>query len=549
VAIALALVCVGLVVLGTHVVRDHTSHRGVAAAARSARPNILVVMLDDMRSDEMRFAPNARRYVRSRGLDFRNSFSPYPLCCPARASFLLGKYAHNHGVLSHETPWGFQAIDDHLTIGGRMQQAGYQTALVGKYLNGYGSEKSKVTGRASLRYVPAGWTDWMVGLQKHWPAGSPYRGGTYNYFSFTQNINGQVVPHRGDYSSDIIGKQVRSLIDKYHRADKPFFMWVTPVAPHFGGPRESDDPRRYREADGRVQRFPTPARPDWVKGRFDAAVTHALGQPLHGPAEADISDKPEVFRKRLETTPVEKDRLRDVERQRAESIYAWDRQFGKIVARLKQTGEYANTVIVFTSDNGYYLGEHRYRLGKIRAHEPAIHVPLVVAGPGIARGVRYQPITTFDLTSTVLDLAGARPLPAMDGSSKLSEMTGPDQPWTIPVITEGRASGVRPTSWAPLAGGLTTSGIRTGRYKLIKYATGESELYDLLEDPNELSSVWSDPAYAAIRHQLVQLWDRYKLCHTDGCRAPLPASLQESPAWLAHQYAVERRAQIAYYDR
>jgi len=525
--------------------RTSTPHR--AAGTTDVRPNVLVVMLDDMRSDEMQFAPNAVRYVQSRGLDFRNSFSPYPLCCPARASFLLGQYAHNHRVLSQQSPWGFQALDDHLTIGGRMQQAGYQTALVGKYLNGYGAQRSLVTKKPSVDYVPPGWTDWMVGLQKQWPAGSPNQGGTYRYFAFTQNVNGRVVPHPGRYSSDVIGGETRDLIDKYHGSDKPFFMWVTPVAPHFGAPREADDPPPYVEANGRIQRFPTPARPRWVKHRFDATITHAFGQPLNGPAEADMSDKPSFMRRLPETTPIEKQRLRDVERQRAESIYAWDRQFGEIIEELKKTGEYENTVIMFTSDNGYYLGEHRQRVGKIKAHEPVIHVPLDVAGPGIQFGVRYQPITTFDLTATILDMAGAAALPNMDGSSKLDEMTGPDQPWRVPVITEGRPSGVRPSAWSALAGGLTTSGIRTGRYKLIRYANGDSELYDLLVDPNELDSVWGKPAYARVQRQLVKLWNLRKTCRAAECRLPLPASLRSSVAALARQFAIAQEEHRSYY--
>jgi arylsulfatase A-like enzyme len=429
-----------------------------------------------------------------------------------------------------------------------MQDAGYETALVGKYLNRYGDQPSKVTGRPSEHYVPAGWTDWMVGLETPFPASSPNFGNTYNYFAFTQNINGRTVPHTGEYSSTVIGDEVRGLIGKYHRADKPFFMWVTPVAPHIGDPVEPDDPPAYRETPAWLQQFPTPARPDWVKGRFDAQITHAPGVPVHGPSEADVSDKPQNIRKWREMVPVEKDRLRDVARQRAESIYAWDVEFGKIIARLKKTGEYDDTVIVFTSDNGYYLGEHRQREGKIKAHEPVLHVPLVVAGPGIERGVRYHPITTVDLTSTLLDLAGARPLPDMDGQSVLPEMTGPDEPWTVPVVTEGLVLDVHHRHGFGFPHGLTTSGLRVGGYKLIRYANGDAELYDLMADPNELNSVWDDPNYRLVRQEVSRLWRRYRECRDDACRVPLPASLQTSPTWLAEQDRHARAETKAYYD-
>jgi arylsulfatase A-like enzyme len=270
---------------------------------------------------------------------------------------------------------------------------------------------------------------------------------------------------------------------------------------------------------------------------------------VHGPSEADVSDKPKNIRKWREMVPAEIQRLRDVARQRAESIYAWDVEFGKIVQRLKDTGEYDDTVIVFTSDNGYYLGEHRQREGKIKAHEPVIHVPLLVAGPGIEQGVRYHPITTMDLTSTILDLAGAKPLPAMDGSSVLGTMTGPDQPWTVPVVTEGLITDVHRRKGSDVPAGLTTSGLRTGRYKLIRYANGDAELYDLMTDPNELASVWDDPAYASVQRQLVALWEQDKSCRGDGCRVPLPPSLQTTPDWLDGQYLNARAEQRAYYGR
>ncbi|RZI78871.1 MAG: hypothetical protein EOO67_21200, partial [Microbacterium sp.] len=332
--------------------------------------------------------------------------------------------------------------------------------------------------------VPAGWTDWMAGLETPWRRGSGISGNTYDYFNYTQNINGRTVQNRGKYSSTLIGNEVQGLVSKYHRSTKPFFIWVTPVAPHHGGPTESDDPRPYRMATRngpRVQKFVTPARPGWVKGRFNGQITHAPGVPVSRPAEANIRDKPRNVRWAPEATRSEKRSLRNAERQRAEAIFAWDREFGKIIDRLKATGEYDKTIIMFTSDNGFYIGEHRQRLGKIKAYEPVIHVPLVVAGPGIQQGVRYTPTTTFDLTSTILDLADARPLPGMDGSSKVSQLYGPDQDWDTAVVTEGLLTGVRYRDRGHgVPRGLTTSGLRTGRYKLIKYSTGESELYDLL---------------------------------------------------------------------
>ena len=280
----------------------------------------------------------------------------------------------------------------------------------------------------------------MAGLDTIWPDGSPYRGNTYNYFSFTQNVNGATVAHPGQYSSTVIADEVIGLVGAYgaerRATGKPWFLWVTPVAPHHGGPGESDDPAPYTEANGRQQRFMTPARPGWVKGRFDTAISKAPGTRAHGPSEADVTDKPENVAKFLETTPEENSRLRDVERQRAESLYAWDVEFGRIVQRLKDTGQFHKTLIMFTSDNGYYTGEHRQRLGKIKPHEPVIHVPLLVAGPEVPHGVRYAPVTTFDLTATILDIAGGT-LRGMDGESKAGLLYGADRGWSYPMLTEG----------------------------------------------------------------------------------------------------------------
>ena len=128
---------------------DRTLRAGFDPDGRATRPNIVLVMADDMRVDDMRYAPNLRRLVGRNGLTFRNSFSPYPLCCPARASLLTGSYAHNHHVWWHARPYGYAVFDDSHTVATALRAAGYRTGLVGKYLNGYGTMRSLVTGRPS----------------------------------------------------------------------------------------------------------------------------------------------------------------------------------------------------------------------------------------------------------------------------------------------------------------------------------------------------------------------------------------------------------------
>jgi arylsulfatase A-like enzyme len=510
--------------------------RTVTAAAAAAKPNIVTVMADDMRTDDLRFMPAVRRLLVGQGLTFRNSFSPYPLCCPARASFLTGRYAHNHHVFSHESPYGFQSFDDHATVATALQASGYQTGFVGKYLNGYGAERSLVTGGPSFGYVPSGWTDWYGAVER--PAGSPYRsGGTYNYMHTIFNVNGRIDDtHKGQYQTEVLGRFARSLVQKYHRSPRPFFLWLSAVAPHFGRPYEKGDPVRVKRGGGGFTSIATPARPKWVRGTLDKQIPRASGLPVNGgPSEEDVSDKPRPMNNQPELSREERYADRNLTRQRAESLVVLDREVARLVAKLKQTGEYANTVFVFTSDNGYFLGEHRQRQGKIKPHEPSLRVPFVMAGPGIPHGERFDPITTPGITATIADLAGATarmPYPE-DGRSVVPAITR-DRGWTVPVVTEGLESGsMFPTLPALKAAGFhdarNTIGIRTPRYKYVRYSDGDAELYDLDRDPNELTSRIGDPAYAAVRDELHRLWLDYKDCLGASCRAPMPENLRRDP--------------------
>ena len=203
---------------------------------------MLVITTDDMRVDDLRFMPRTRRLLAETGLTFENSFAPNPLCCPARASFLTGRYSHNHRVLSHVDPYGFGAFDDSTTIATRLEDAGYRTALVGKYLNGYGRQPT-TAGDSSLHYVPPGWSRWRGSTDSAWSNGQyPGHGGTYQYFDTTLNVDGRLVPHPGEYTTDLTARTAQQLVRSFGRKPAPWFVWWTPVAPHHGGPGESDDP-------------------------------------------------------------------------------------------------------------------------------------------------------------------------------------------------------------------------------------------------------------------------------------------------------------------
>ena len=499
------------------------------------RPNVVVVMADDMRADDMRFMPRVRRLLMAHGLSYRNSFSPFPLCCPARASFLTGQYAHNHHVLGNEAPYGFASFDDRATLATALRDAGYRTGFVGKYLNNYGVVRSRVTGQPSATYVPAGWTDWR-GLIQVRERGGP---GTYHYFHPIFNIEHRVRDYDGRYQTTLLGRFARELVRRYAGGDRPFFLYLSALAPHTGAPVEPDDVDFVRRENGTLSYFPTAARPAWIRGRANALVTRSPGVPANGIPEGDVTDKPASVRLPPLSHAEIGAELR-MTRQRAEALLVLDLEVARLLRTLRATGELDHTVVMFTSDNGYFLGEHRRRLSKKLPYEPSLRVPLVITGPGVPHGRRYDPVVTVDLTATILDLADARPPHPADGTSLLPNVRYGDRGWTTPVLTEAIADfaapgGTRAARGRGFGDPRTTIGLRTARYKLIRWASGAVELYDLDRDPNELHNRAHDPHYAHLRTQLTRLWWRYKDCVATVCTRPLPAPLRTTPDSVAGQ--------------
>lgn len=515
------------------------------------RPNVLVIETDDMRADELRWMPRTRALIAERGLTFANSFAPDPLCCPSRASFLTGQYSHNHHVLSHEEPYGFGAFDDADTLATRLTASGYRTALVGKYLNGYGVQPTFATGADSETYVPPGWTQWWAGNDRVRPVGDPLHGGTYSYFSLTSNVNGTLRSWPGRYSTDVTAEQTRALLERFGSAsrERPWFVWWNPIAPHHGAPFEPDDPGTTRRSDGVPVSWDTPARPDWVKGTLDDRIDHGGGTRSAGSAEADRTDKPRYLRNLPELTAAERRALLTVTRQRAETLVVLDGQVARTLEALAASGQADDTIVVFTSDNGYYLGEHLKRQGKINLHEPSVRVPLLISGPGVPRGTRYDPVTTLDLARTIATWAGAE-LAAPDGQDLGALIREGDTGWEHPVVLEGLmpeaayAAAIGRPGWTS---DLDTVGVRTGRWKLVRYSTGETELYDLLADPLELDSIALAQAPDGVGDRLLEVWREYAGCAGAACLEPLPDDLRLSPAENQQLTDAQRAAEAAYY--
>jgi len=456
-----------------------------APAARAAqRPNVVVIETDDQTASTLWAMPILQRVLADRGVTFDNSFVSYSLCCPSRATFLTGQYAHNHGVFDNVLPFGsFYRLDSSNTLPVWLQAAGYRTMHVGKYLNRYGTRDPT--------QVPPGWSDWHALVDPT----------TYRYFGFTMNDNGRLTyypPTPSNYSTDVLAGKATELIAQASRGPRPFFLWTAFLAPHFSlAPTgEPDDPPGFHT--------PQPAPQD--RNRFAWA-------PLPRPPsfdEADMSDKPTEIRSYPRLTYTTQLAIQENYQQELETLQAVDRAVGRIVGTLQRTGQLGRTLIIFTSDNGYYHGEHRIPREKIVPYEPAIRVPLIVSGPGVPRGVhRSQLVSNQDLAPTILAATGAHPGRVEDGLSLLPIIRHPR-------LEPGRDLLIEGLYHVPF---VTFAAIRTSRWFYAEYSDGQRELYDLLSDPDELVNRDLQPAYAAIESELARRLTRLRTCRGASCRA------------------------------
>jgi N-acetylglucosamine-6-sulfatase len=467
------------------VAATHRATHGQAAIAE-ARPNVLVIESDDQTRESIRVMHNVNSLIGAQGATFRNSFVNYSLCCPSRSTFLTGQYEHNHGVTANNGPTGgfqqFESLHGDNNLAVWLQKAGYYTALIGKYLNFYSNNPR----------VPPGWSEWYAAAPDDQNAAITDDQKVYNY---TLNENGTSV-HYGtdpaDFKQDVLTGKAVDFVNRRAPQAQPFFLWLTYTAPHIGFPDPNPNPPF--NCDGAAKPAPRHAH------AFDS-------EPLPRPPnfnEADVSDKPAAIRNLPLLSAGQIGKIQRKYRCELESLLSVDEGVKKVVDALRAKGELDNTLIIYTSDNGYFHGEHRIPTGKLHIYEQSIRVPLKMRGPGIPRGVSVGDLAiNADLAPTIVDAANANPGLVMDGLSLIPVAQNPG-------IESGRELLIEEPSF---------EAIRTERYMYAEHNTGEKELYDLQSDPFELQSRHDDPAYASVEAQLAAHLHVLQSCGGPTCSA------------------------------
>lgn len=452
---------------------------GSIKSALATRPNIIFILTDDLNDEVFSHSTRIKSLLTDQGTKFANNFVSLSLCCPSRIATLRGQYAHNSGIFTNGgADGGFGKIYrdglESSTIATWLEDAGYRTALIGKYVNGYPNEGPSST------YIPPGWTRWF----------SPNGGSPYSGYNYSLNQNGNTVSYGSapaDYLVDVIAKRATTFITNTvaNFPDQPFFIYVAPYVPH--GP--ATPPPRYAD------RFPGAQAPR----------TPSFN-------EADVSDKPAWVRNKAPLTGAQIDSIDEFYRKRLQSMLAVEDLVSDIIDTLAATGQLDNTYIFFTADNGFHQGQHRLNSGKNTAYDEDLSVPLVVRGPGVPAGQVVSNITAnVDLAPTWAALAGAAAPGFVDGRSLVPFLTGTTPAvWRKALLLEHAGPSLTLPSSNPLlepqdafdvqalstAGAPVFAGLRTAVRTYVEYDTGERELYELQTDPHQLDNAYStaDPA-------------------------------------------------------
>ncbi|MEU5884832.1 sulfatase [Spirillospora sp. NPDC047279] len=494
---------------------------GLAAGAPlmkrgGAPPNIVLVLADDLDRTDLGLFPNIDR-LRREGTSLSNFIVSDSWCCPSRSSILRSQFVHSHRVLTNNPPNGgfpeFHARGlDRSTIGTWLRPAGYRTGFMGKFLNGYPRT-------ASPAYVPPGWDEWHV------PA--PRR--MYQQRGYQLIEQGFPVAYGNgpqDHLDDVLARKAVSFVHESPK-DKPFFLYLSPIAPH--------GPAAYAQRHARA--FPNARAPRTPS--FNRAVQTPRKTAKAPGRQAEprwLSTKPRLGAQDIS-------RIDRVHRNRLRSMLAVDDMVGALMKSLRDTGRLRNTYVFFTSDNGFHLGQHRLPPGKTTPFEEDIRVPMLVRGPGVPAGRSVPAMAgTVDLAPTFARLAGAR-IPAYAEGRPLTPLLRGREPrgWRRAMLVEFFAGRAKNNPEGPDCDTRdergrgcplppTYAALRTARHTYVEYVTGERQLFDLAADPHQLRNLMADPALAGkgrapgaerlrARVQRLSGWlGRYRACSGASCR-------------------------------
>lgn len=438
--------------------------RAVEAANEPARPNFVFVLIDDLRYDlahctgnPIAKTPNIDRIARD-GVMFKNAFVTISLCSPSRASFLTGRYAHSHGVYQNETrPELDPAIE---TWPKTLQQAGYDTAFVGKWHQGKGGQPRK------------GFNHWYS-----FDGQGVFENPTINNDGDVKQVNG--------FMTDILSDEAMSWLKKDRTS--PFCLYLSHKAIH---QPFSAAPRHEHLYDGE--------KPPHPPNVFDQ---------LEGKPEWLTRPRKALPPRQGEDTP----KLDETIRQQLRCLASVDEGVGRVLNYLSSTGQLDNTVIVFAGDNGFYHGEHGLS-DKRSAYEESVRIPLVVSYPKMIKpGTKIEDmVLNIDVAPTMLDLAGVKSPEGVQGKSMVPLLKSESGRW--------RKSFLYEYMWeSRFPGNPNVLAVRTEGWKYIRYPSIDDidELYDLRNDPYEMRNVAADPKYASTREDMKRELDRL-LVETEG---------------------------------
>ncbi len=467
-----------------------------SAAGSPSRPNVVMLMIDDLTLEQYQhWMPKTRARMEPSGVTYDDSVVSFPECCPSRATFLTGQYAHNHGVRSGNLPTGgYTKLDHSNTLPVWLQSAGYHTTQIGKYLNGYGTDAPPD--------IPPGWNDWFTLVDPS----------TQFFWDYTVNDNG-TLRHYGttqaDYRETVETARAVQTIDQLAGGSQPFFLNFDPSAPHIGFPNAAAYSGQGLEnlspsaTTGGIGYYP-PASTDGALSGYTVPHTPDFN-------EADVSDKP-GFRQIPALTSTQVANVDNAYRKSSEVVMALDDDIAAIIDELQATGVLDNTLVIFTSDNGVFFGEHRIATGKEHPFEPAVRVPLVVRGPGFTPGtIEHRAVANVDLNATIVTATGATAGLVSDGRPLQALLGDPNIGVDRPILLET----------GPLQGRRYYRGIRNKHWKYLEYSTGQRELYDLMADPYELQNLADQPSVAADQLVLRNLLLGMRNCRGSTCLAPL----------------------------